>query len=190
MTYERLDREYELQWPCPKVDEPPIKILHTRLHTDDVGPKAKFVPVDFEAPIDQTDATHPFVLITGRRLAFYNTGVTTSNYDSKVKDQEEYLEISAEDAERLGIGNGTVVRVSSRRGSVLVPARLSNKMTAGNLFMAFHFPDKVDTNVLTSDAVDTKSGVAPFKYTAVKIEVIDEAIDLQLAAAKHIRENF
>ncbi len=170
MTYERIDREYELQWPCPKLDEPPTQILHTRLHTNDVGLKAKFVLVNYEPPVDVVDEEHPFVLITGRRLAFYNTGVTTNNYGSKVKDQKEYLEICPKDAQRLGIDTGTVVRVQSRRGSVVVPIRISNKLSEGTLFMSFHFPDQVDTNVLTSDDVDKKSGVAPFKYTAVQIE--------------------
>jgi len=172
MTYERLDREYELQWPCPNLEEPPVRILHARLHTSDVGQKAKFVPVDYESPVDATDETYPFILITGRRLAFYNTGVTTNNYGPKVKDQEEYLEISAADAQRLGIENGTVVRARSRRGSVVVPIRISNKLSEGNLFMSFHFPDQVDTNVLTSDAVDKQSGVSPFKHTAVRIEPV------------------
>lgn len=172
MTYERLDQEYELQWPCPNLEEPPIRTLHTRLHARDVDPRAKFVPVDYESPVDEIDETYPLILITGRRLAFYNTGVTTSNYGPKVKDQEEYLEVCPTDAQRLGIENGTVVRVRSRRGSVVVPTRLSNKLSEGTLFMSFHFPDQVDTNVLTSDAVDKKSGVAPFKYTAVRIEPV------------------
>ncbi len=170
MTYERLDHDYELSWPCPSIDEPPTKTLHTRLHSQEVGMKAKFVAVDFEMPIDETDEQYPLVLITGRRLAFYNTGVTTSNYGSKVKDQEEFLEMSEKDALHYGLDNGTVVKLSSRRGSVNVPVRMSTKMKEGNVFMAFHFPDTVDTNVLTNDAVDKKSGVASFKYTAVKIE--------------------
>ncbi|QSO50652.1 molybdopterin-dependent oxidoreductase [Alicyclobacillus curvatus] len=170
MSYERLDEELELQWPCPSLDAPPARHLHTRLHEREFGAPAPFVSVEFEPPIEPVDEDYPLVLITGRRLAFYNTGVMTSDYGDKVKGQEEVLEISFEDAERLGISDGHLVVVSSRRGSVRAPVKVTDKMQAGNVWLDFHFPNQVNTNVLTNDRYDKKSGVAPYKYTAVRVE--------------------
>lgn len=170
MSYERLDREIELQWPCLSLEEPPTKLLHTRLHQEDFGPLVPFIPVDYEPPLEPVDGEYPFVLITGRRLAFYNTGVMTNDYGTKVKGQEEVLEMNPEDALVLQLHDGEIVRVTSRRGTVLVPVKSTDKMQSGNVWLSFHFPDQVNTNILTNDDYDKKSGVAPYKYTAVKIE--------------------
>ena len=172
MSYERLEREYELQWPCPSLTEPPEKVLHTRLHSDNVGMRAKFFPVEYEKPLEPTDEEYPYVLITGRRLAFYNTGVMTRYEGGKVKDQEEYMEINPIDAAKYQLENGTRIKVSSRRGSVEVPVKITDRVMEGYVFMTFHFPEQVNTNTLTNDVADSKSGVSPYKYTAVRLERI------------------
>lgn len=173
MSYERLDAEYELQWPCPSLDHPGTKHLHTRLHEEDFGAPVPFIPVDYEEPLEPVDEEYPMILNTGRRLQFYNTGVMTSDYGSKVKGQEEALEMNPDDAARMGISDGEFVRVSSRRGSVLVKAKLTDKMKSGDVWLSFHFPDQVDTNSLINNDYDKKSGVAPYKYTAVKVEKVE-----------------
>lgn len=170
ITYERLEKEYELQWPCRSLTEPPERILHTRLHTDHVGMRAKFTPVEFEEPVEAVDEEFPFVLITGRRLFFYNTGVMTRYEEGKVKHKEEFLEINPADAAKLQLENGMHIKVSSRRGSVQVPVKITDHVMAGNVFLTFHFPEQVNTNVLTNDVADAKSGVSPYKYTAVRLD--------------------
>ena len=84
--------------------------------------------------------------------------------------------MSPEDAARLGLEEGEVVRVSSRRGSLEVPARVDQGLRPGLVFMTLHFPDQVDTNILTIDATDPKSGTAEFKASAVRIEKISESV--------------
>jgi formate dehydrogenase major subunit len=81
--------------------------------------------------------------------------------------------VSPEDLERLGLAEGEVVRVSSRRGSLEVPVRVDRGLRPGLVFMTLHFPDQVETNVLTIDATDPKSGTAEFKATAVRIESLE-----------------
>nr|WP_279387439.1 molybdopterin dinucleotide binding domain-containing protein [Rubrobacter taiwanensis] len=116
------------------------------------------------------DDEYPFQLTTGRRLAFHNTGTMTQDY-KKVKDPEELIEISPEDAEALGIENGDFVRVSSRRGTVpRVRARVTDRVRPGLVFMGYSFPDEVPTNVLTINAVDPQSGTAELKACAVRVE--------------------
>jgi len=87
----------------------------------------------------------------------------------------ESLDLSPEDAGRLGLAEGEVVRVSSRRGSLEVPVHVDETLRAGLAFMTLHFPEEVATNVLTLDAWDPKSGTAEFKATAIRVDKLDVA---------------
>jgi formate dehydrogenase major subunit len=82
----------------------------------------------------------------------------------------ESLDISPEDAQKLGVSDGEKVHVTSRRGAVDVPVRIDESLRPGLTFMTLHFPDDVATNLLTIDAVDPKSGTAEFKAAAIRIE--------------------
>src|SRR5205823_14952032 len=104
---------------------------------------------------------------TGRRLDEYNTGVQTSGYRSPLR-RGETLDVSPEDAERLGVADGELVRVRSRRGSVIVPIRRDRSLRPGLTFMTLHFPDDVATNLLTIAATDPKSSTAEFKASAAR----------------------
>ncbi len=110
-------------------------------------------------------------LTTGRRLESYNTGVQTGLYRSPLH-RGEALCLSPEDAERLLVEEGEVVRIESRRGAVDAPVRVDRGLRPGLCFMTFHFPDEVDTNQLTIDATDPKSGTAEFKAAAVRVTKI------------------
>ncbi len=180
VTYKRLDEEGGLQWPCPDENHPGTPFLHSRLWSKEVGMKAKFMPTHYQPPAEVPDHEYPLMLTTGRRLQFYNTGVQTSNY-KKVKNAEEGLEIHPEDAAQNGFNDGDPVKVSSRRGSVVTKIRISNKQPRGLVFMTFHFPDQVSTNVLTIHATDPLAGTAEFKACAVKIEALEETISLSEA---------
>jgi formate dehydrogenase major subunit len=125
--------------------------------------------VHHDPPVEQPDAEFPLLLTTGRRLESYNTGVQTGRYESPLH-LGEALAISPEDAARLGVADGAVVSVVSRRGRVLAPARIDPSLRAGMVFMTLHFPDDVATNQLTIDASDPKSGTAEFKACAVRVE--------------------
>jgi formate dehydrogenase major subunit len=133
------------------------------------GPRVSFVPVHHEPPVDRLTEEYPFRLTTGRRLDDFNTGVQTSGYRSPLR-REESLDISPEDARKLGVREGEVVRVSSRRGAVEVPVRVDEGLRPGLTFMTLHFPDDVATNLLTIDATDPKSGTAEFKAAAIRVE--------------------
>ena len=125
--------------------------------------------MEHDPPVDRLSAEFPLRLTTGRRLDEYNTGVQTSSYRPPLR-RGETLDLSPEDAERLGVQDGEVVRVSSRRGTVTVPVRRDGLLRPGLTFMTLHFPDDVATNLLTIDATDPKSGTAEFKATAIRVE--------------------
>ena len=172
MSYARLDACPGLQWPCYDEDHPGQQYLHARLWSDPPeGKLAPFSVVEHEPPVEQPDEDYPFVLTTGRRLESYNTGVQTAGYDSPLH-RGETVDIAPEDAERLGIAEGELMRVTSRRGMVQAPAHIDRALKPGLVFMTLHFPDQVPTNFLTIDAFDPKSGTAEFKACAVQLEKV------------------
>jgi predicted molibdopterin-dependent oxidoreductase YjgC len=170
MSYKRLEELGGLQWPCYDENHPGELFLHSRLWEDPVpGNRVPFVAVDHDPPVDKLDDDFPIRLTTGRRLDSYNTGVQTGGYTSPLR-RGESLDISPEDAERLGLTDGERVTVISRRGQVETPIRIDTSLRPGLTFMTLHFQDEVATNLLTIDATDPKSGTAEFKATAIRIE--------------------
>ena len=170
MSYERLEEHGGLQWPCPGEDHPGTKFLHAWLWEDPIPrDPAPFSIVDWKAPADDLDEDYPIRLTTGRRLDGYNTGVQSNGFRSPIR-HGGVIDMSPDQARAVGAREGDVVRVTSRRGSIDVPVRLSDSLRMGLVFMAIHSPDDADVNQLTLDAWDPKSGTAEFKATAVRIE--------------------
>ncbi|MGH2586275.1 MAG: molybdopterin oxidoreductase family protein, partial [Dehalococcoidia bacterium] len=174
MSYPRLEALGGIRWPCYDENHPGEQFLHSRLWAEPPaqGRLAPFNPVAHEPPVDTLTEEFPLRLTTGRRLDSYNTGVQTAGYASPLR-WGETLDLSPEDAARYGVADGEVVRVSSRRGAVEVPVRYDASVRPGLAFMSVHFTDVVDTNVLTIDAVDPKSGTAEFKASAIRIDKLD-----------------
>ncbi len=171
MSYRRLEELGGIQWPCLDESHPGELFLHGRLWSDDVGRPAPFVATDYAPPVDELTPEYPLRMTTGRHLDSYNTGVQSAGYDSPRRIGAT-LDISPEDAGDLGIADGETVRLSSRRGSVDVPVRIHDSVRPGLVFVAVHFPDDVDINLLTVEAWDPKSGTAEFKATAVRIDKV------------------
>jgi formate dehydrogenase major subunit len=172
MTYARLAELGGIQWPCPHEDrlEPPW--LHGRLWAEDPAARGRLAPFSVvidDPPVDVLDEEFPLRLTTGRHLDSYNTGVQSGGYRSPNR-RGETIDLSPEDAAGLDVAEGELVRVSSRRGSVQAPVRVDRGLRPGLAFMTMHFPDEVDTNVLTIEATDPKSGTAEFKATAVRVD--------------------
>jgi len=173
MSYRRLEELGGLQWPCRDQDDAGELFLHGRLWDDPPGgPPAPFTPVQDSPPLDALSAEYPIRLTTGRRLDSYNTGVQSGGYESPIR-RGETIDLSPEDGAALGVGEGERVLVSSRRGAVRAPVRFDPTLRPGLAFMTLHFPDEVETNRLTNDAWDPKSGTAEFKATAIRIDRLD-----------------
>ena len=175
MSYERLEALGGIRWPCPDETHPGTLFLHERLWAfDDAGTqgmKAPFSVVTDDPPVDTLDDAFPLRLTTGRRLDSYNTGVQSGLYSSPLR-RPEAIELSPEDAERLGLAEGERVLVTSRRGSVEAPVHIDDGLRPGLAFMTLHFPEQVETNRLTIEANDPKSGTAEFKATAIRVEAV------------------
>lgn len=176
MTWERLESEGGLQWPCPDEDHPGSPFLHGWLWEDDLGGRgpAPFSVVEHEGPKEQLTEQFPWRLTTGRALDSYNTGVQSGGYDSPIR-YGDALDVNPEDAGELGVSDGERVRVSSPRGSVEMAIRIQPDIPRGLTFTTFHFPELVDANVLTSDAWDRRSGTAEFKAASIRIDKLEPA---------------
>ncbi len=175
MTYERLEKLGGIQWPCPDEAHPGELFLHRRLWEDDPakrGAPAPFTPVEQDPPVDKLSDEFPIRLTTGRRLDSFNTGVQTAHYSTPIR-RPETLNLAPEDATRLRLAEGEMARASSRRGSLEVPVHIDSSLRPGLAFMTLHFPEQVQTNVLTLDAWDPKSGTAEFKATAIRVDKLE-----------------
>jgi formate dehydrogenase major subunit len=170
MTYARLEELGGIQWPCWDEAHPGDQFLHGRLWDDVVVDRAPFHAVEHAPPVDTLDADFPLRLTTGRRLESFNTGVQTGQFASPLHVAGEALRVSPSDGARYGLVHGGRARVTSRRGSVEAPVAFDDTLRPGLAFMNLHFPELVDTNVLTIDATDPRSGTAEFKATAIRVE--------------------
>ena len=173
MSWERLEAEGGIQWPCPTEDHPGSPFLHGRLWERPVqGRRAPFSCVEDRPPLDVLTEEFPLRLTTVRALDSYNTGVQTSGYSSPIRSGEA-LEVSVADAADLGVVAGERVLVSSRRGAIEMTIGIDLELAVGLCHTTFHFPELADVNQITSDAVDPKSGTAEFKAAAIRIDRLD-----------------
>ena len=174
MNYERLNKPEALHWPCPTVEHPGTPILHKEKfsHPDGIG---IFAPIEWKPPAEVPDAEYPFVLTTGRILWHWHTGTMTrrsATLDAEVPTG--WIEINPDDARALGIQNKEMVRATTRRGTVDVPAKVTPDIMKGVMFMPFHFAECA-ANILTNNALDPIAKIPEFKACAVKVEKITEA---------------
>jgi len=168
MSYTRLEQG-GLQWPCPTADHPGTKYLHSGKFSRGLG---VFTAVDFEPPAELPDEEYPFVLNTGRRLYHYHTGTMTRRAKGlSIIYGEEFIEINPADACKLGIAEGDLVKVSSRRGSITVKANVTDRVPQGMVFTSFHFSETA-VNFLTNTARDPIAKIPELKVAAVKVEKV------------------
>ncbi|WP_067049723.1 formate dehydrogenase subunit alpha [Methanofollis ethanolicus] len=174
MTYARLERPEALHWPCPTETHPGTPILHIGKcsHPDGMG---VMHPIEWKPPAEVPDAEYPLILTTGRCIWHWHTGSMTrrsAHLDAEVPTG--WIELNPEDAKALGIADGEMVKATSRRGTVNVPAKVTKDIMKGVTFMPFHFAECA-ANVLTNNALDPIAKIPEFKACAVKVEKIQEA---------------
>jgi len=168
ISYSRIEEEGGLQWPCPTPDHPGTQFLFKGGFPRG---KARFTNVTFRPSVEQPDSEFPFVLTTGRMLFQYHTGSMTR----RVKAIEKvagtpYIEISREDARELGVENGAMVKVTSRRGSITLAAQVTTKPDRGVVFIPFHYREAAANILTSSTAVDPICRIPELKVGTVRIE--------------------
>lgn len=169
ISFERLDNGESLQWPCKDKTTCGTPIMHVG---HPARGKALLYPAEFKPANELPDEEYPFILTTGRILYQYNAAAMTSRSAGLVEIAGEgFIEVNFKDAERLGIQNGEKIEVSSRRGKITATARVGRKVSQGETWMPFHFPDS-PVNVLTNAALDDFARIPEYKVCAVNISRI------------------
>ncbi len=167
VSHQRLDTAGALHWPCRSEADPGDAALYGERFATPDG-RAHLAAPNYLPPGEQPDLAYPYVLITGRRLEHYNTGTMTRRTPDLVLVSDELLEVSTDDAARLGLADGDRVEVTSRRGTTVLAAHITDRLVPGQVFAAFHFP-AAEVNLLTSAATDTATGCPEYKVTAVRL---------------------
>lgn len=183
ITYKRLETE-RLQWPVVDEDSPGTACLFTE--TFPRG-RAKFFPLVYQPSAEDTDSEYPFALTTGRVLYHWHGGTLTRHSNLDFAAPEPLVEINPADAPRIPCINGDPVRVSSRRGSIVLRARVTEKAAPGVVFIPFHYAEAA-ANTLTNEALDPQAKIPEYKICAVKIipaslEDLEQAVSLGSRAA-------
>ena len=169
ISYERLDRGESLQWPCKTKDTLGTPIMHAN---GPVRGRALLYAVDYRPANELPDDEYPWILTTGRILYQYNAAAMTARTPGLNEIAGEgFIEVNYLDAEKLGIKNNEKIKVSSRRGEITATARVGRKVSQGETWMPFHFPDS-PANVLTNAALDEFARIPEYKVCAVRIEKI------------------
>jgi len=168
ITYARLENG-GLQWPCPTADHPGTPILHAERFAAPSG-KGRFVPLRYKPSAEVPDDAYPLVLTTDRSLFHFHTSSMTGRVQGLMTlNGQELLRIHPDDASRLGIVEGEVVQVRSRRGEVKVRANVTEVCPPGVVSTTFHFAES-PINVLTNPALDPVAKIPETKVCAVRVE--------------------
>ncbi len=172
ITYERLEREGGVHWPCPSLDHPGTPYLFEH---DFPRGKGKFWSLEFGTDSELPDADYPYHLTTGRVLFHWHGGTMTR--PSKLNEifPEPILEMHPDDAHTLELVSGDWVEVSSRRGSVVCRVMVTGRSPIGTVFLPFHFVEAA-ANLLTLDKIDPRAKIPDFKMAAVRLRKTDAPI--------------
>lgn len=170
ITYARID-QVGLQYPVPDETHPGTPFLFAESFPAGRG---RFFPLEHVPAAESTDDEYPFILTTGRLLEHWHGGTMTRHSQLDALFPEPFIDVHEIDAAQLALKTGDVVRVSSRRGSIVLRVNVSAKTSPGVVFIPMHFVEAA-ANVLTIDTLDPQAKIPEFKACAVNIRIAREA---------------
>jgi formate dehydrogenase major subunit len=165
VSYDLLDREGSVTWPCNEKAPLGTPIMHV---DGFVRGKGKFIRTEYVATDEKTGPRFPLLLTTGRILSQYNVGAQTRRTDNVMWHSEDRLEIHPHDAENRGLRDGDWVRLKSRAGETTLRALITDRVSPGVVYTTFHHPD-TQANVITTDFSDWATNCPEYKVTAVQV---------------------
>jgi formate dehydrogenase alpha subunit len=169
ITYDRIE-QVGLQYPVLDEHHPGTPFLFA---DDFPAGRGKFIPIEHIPAVEETDDEYPFILTTGRLLEHWHGGTMTRNSQLDALFPQPLIDLHEVDAAQLHLKTGDAVRVSSRRGSIVLQANVSAKTSPGVVFIPMHFVEAA-ANLLTIDALDPYAKIPEFKACAVNIQVARE----------------
>ena len=176
MTWERIEKENGIFWPCPEPGHPGTPRLFEggKFHHPDG--KAKFLAFDYRPPAEDTCPEYPIIYTTGRVVSQYLSGTQTRRIGSLVDQYPEPLcEMHPLLAEKFGLVDKDIIKVSSRRGSITLPVQVVQTIRPDTVFIPYHWADKKSANQLTNRKLDPISKIPEFKVCACKVEKVADA---------------
>ena len=165
VTFELLDREGSVQWPCNDAAPTGTPIMHEE---EFVRGRGLFLRTEYQPTEERANRKFPLLLTTGRLLSQYNVGAQTRRTDNLAWLQEDRLEIHPADAETRGVRHNDWVSVTSRKGEITLRADVTERVAPGVVYTTFHHPE-TGTNVVTTELSDWATNCPEYKVTAVEV---------------------
>jgi assimilatory nitrate reductase catalytic subunit len=176
MTYPKIEKNMGIFWPCPSFNHPGTPRLFEGGQFHHPDGKARFHGIEYRPPAEDLDTDYPIFLTTGRVVSQYLSGNQTRRIGPLVDQYPEPLcEIHPLLAARLGIANGDMVVVRTRRGEIRVPAQLVRTVRPDTVFVPYHWPGKKSANLMTNRALDPISKIPEYKVCACRVEKVETA---------------
>lgn len=180
ITYEKIEKQYGVFWPCPSDDHPGTPRLFEPGSMNPVaqgaGPyyfpdgKARFIVAPYTPPTEDIDDEYPLMLTTGRVVSQFLSGTQTRRIGPLVDQYPEpMVEMHPQLAGKLGIVNADLVTVESRRGTITLPAMVVTTIRPVTVFVPYHWPGRKSINQLTISAQDPISKIPEYKVCAVRV---------------------
>jgi formate dehydrogenase major subunit len=169
ITHERVEKNGGLQWPCWDEDHPGTERLYAEEFNTESG-KAELQGVGYSEPAETPDDDYPYTLTTGRVLYQYHTGTMTHREEGIMKyTPSDFVEIHPETAESLGVDSGELVTLESRRGEIVVPAQVTDRVGPENVFVPIHFAESAVNRLTDEEHLDPAAATPEFKVSAVRL---------------------
>ena len=182
ITWERLEREDAVTYPCDAPDKPGNEIIFSQSFPTKSG-RAKIVPASLLAPHELPDEEYPMVLTTGRLLEHWHTGsMTRRSTTLDALEPEAIVGLNPRDMERMNIEPGDMVAVATRRGEIVLKARADRDTAQGMVFIPFAFAE-APANALTNPQLDPMGKIPEFKFCACKLEKVEQPKEAERADA-------
>jgi len=180
VSYERLDAEGSIQWPCNDASPYGTPIMHVE---EFVRGQGFFAVTEYVATDEKVTKRFPLIMTTGRVLSQYNVGAQTRRTVNMAWHSEDVLEIHPHDAENRGIDDGDMLQVSSRAGDTMLRADITERVQPGVVYTTFHHPE-TGANVVTTDNSDWATNCPEYKVTAVEVHKMSGQSDWQSSYEK------
>lgn len=180
ITYERIEEQNGIFWPCPSEDHPGTQRLFQESFPTPNG-LAHFNAIKHQAPAEEPDSAYPLYLTTGRVLAHYQSGTQTRRVQ-RLNDMvaEPFAEIHPTTARYYKLANGDAVKLTTRRGSTVLKVKVTRSIREDTIFVPFHWGGQLSVNRLTNPALDPVSRMPEFKVCAVRVEPIEQSVEEDL----------
>jgi assimilatory nitrate reductase catalytic subunit len=170
ITYEKVDRQYGVFWPCPSLEHPGTPRLMEGGRSFFPDGKCRFNVTEWRDSGDPVDQDYPIFLTTGRVVSQYLSGTQTRRIGGLVDIYPEpKVEIHSRLAQQHGIAAGDLVTVTTRRAEITLPALVVKTIRPDTVFIPYHWPHEKSANRLTHRTLDPRSKIPEFKVSACRI---------------------